>query len=302
MPGAAAGGGTRRQPLAARPLASGERSGAPTGLAGEVARLQTLLHREQHIAAALRDRVAEMARELRALRERAPAPAPAPAVLSLEPDGGGEARGGAEAPASPSVLASPTTPADAASDSPRHRADELSLEVLRSRTGRARSMFVDLASPAASTFPPAESRPDADSLVEIVVPEFAEEHAGPRLVVVHLPDGGDVEAEIPPDVPSGACWQFDVRRPSLFRGFSCRCGSFLGVWAQVVIAAQKQRRRLFLQDDATRQELLDEIAELSWALHASQAATIIQKTVHRRRHAQALARQGAAMRAVLRPA
>ena len=199
----------------------------------------------------------------------------------------------------------PTTPADAASDSPRHRADELSLEVLRSRTGRARSMFVDLASPAASTFPPAEtpgdSSPDADSLVEIVVPEFAEEHAGPRLVVVHLPDGGDVEAEIPPDVPSGACWQFDVRRP-LFRGFSCRYEAFLGVWAQVVVAAQKQRRRLFLQDDATRQELLVEIEELSWALHASQAATIIQKAVHRRRHALALARQGAAMRAVLRPA
>ena len=87
-----------------------------------------------------------------------------------------------------------------------------------------------------------------------------------------------------------------------FAGFPAAAEAFLGVWAQVVIAAQKQRRRLFLQDDATRQELLDEIAELSWALHASQAATIIQKTVHRRRHAQALARQGAAMRAVLRPA
>ena len=244
-------------------------------------------------------------------RARPDRSAGAAAALSLSPDAtptcdalsplkalkGSEA----ERAASPAVVGSPL-PGDN-TDSPRNRcsSEPLGVEALRARTGRAASMFRDIRSPARSellpTSPPgprAVSEPEGarqleqeqedeeeeeeeqfeEQFVAIVVPNFPEDNV--RLVTVLLADGSEVEVDVPSGLPAGE--QFVVN---------------------VAEAVRRQRRQRFLEEEATRDELLSEIEVLSWSLTATVAATRIQGFVRRRWYSLALIRNAKAMRALV---
>jgi hypothetical protein len=242
-------------------------------------------------------------------RARPDRSAGAAAALSLSPDAtptrdalsplkalkGSEA----ERAASPAVVGSPL-PNDN-TDSPRNRcsSEPLGVEALRARTGRAASMFRDIRSPARSellpTSPPgprAVSEPEGarqleqeqedeeeeeqfeEQFVAIVVPNFPEDNV--RLVTVLLADGSEVEVDVPSGLPAGE--QFVVN---------------------VAEAVRRQRRQRFLEEEATRDELLSEIEVLSWSLTATVAATRIQGFVRRRWYSLALIRNAKAMRALV---
>jgi hypothetical protein len=236
-------------------------------------------------------------------RARPDRSAGAAAALSLSPDAtptrdalsplkalkGSEA----ERAASPAVVGSPL-PSDN-TDSPRNRcsSEPLGVEALRARTGRAASMFRDIRSPARSellpTSPPgprAVSAPEGarqleqeqeqfeEQFVAIVVPNFPEDNV--RLVTVLLADGSEVEVDVPSGLPAGE--QFVVN---------------------VAEAVRRQRRQRFLEEEATRDELLSEIEVLSWSLTATVAATRIQGFVRRRWYSLALIRNAKAMRALV---
>ena len=183
---------------------------------------------------------------------------------------------------SPKVVASPLSTAD--SDSPRHMAASapLGVEALRSRTGRAKAMFVDIASPARSSShaggadepsaaaAAAVEEPPASSFVEIAVPEFPD---GSRMVTVLLPDGHELQIEVPGDVGTGASYIIDVDHE-----------------------ARQQRRRLFVEGGAaTREQLLEEINELACCLEVNMAAVAIQAAYRRLRCQRALRSTARAM-------
>ena len=190
---------------------------------------------------------------------------------------------------SPSVRASPVASSDEF-DSPRNRcsSEPLGVEHLRARTGRAALMFCDVKSPARSQLLPTSPSPqtrqtelrevaeDIDEFVEIVVPSLPDDV---RLVNVLLDDGSQVEVDVPTEVRAGETYVVNV--------------------AQVL---RRQRRQKFLQDDATRAELLQEIEFLSWSLTATVAAVKIQAFVRRRRCARTTKQNAAVLMGLIREA
>ena len=191
-------------------------------------------------------------------------------------------------PMSPSVRGSPIAPSDD-TDSPRNRCSShpLGVEHLRERTGRAALMFRDIQSPARSQLLPpspscrlqqaeaaAEEDDVEDELVEIVVPALPDDV---RQVNVLLGDGSQVEVEVPSEVPEGERYVVNVAEE-----------------------LRRQRRQTFLQEDATRAELLQEIEFLSWSLTATAACVQIQAFVRRRQHALAMKQNAAALMALIR--
>jgi hypothetical protein len=218
-------------------------------LGGEAQQLRVALHKERHRTAALLDRVAEMSRDLRRRdAQLAAALRRAESAEQTAVDGD-----------SPRVVASPVPAADEVceADSPQHllASVPLGVEALRSRTGRAKGMFLDIQSPhATSSVGLSDERagePDSPEpcLVEVVVPEFS---ADSRLVTVLLPDGSEVLVELPETCVAGDRHVIDVTQ-----------------------AARQQRRRLFVEGeglatDCTREQLLEEIAELRSKLAATE--------------------------------
>lgn len=257
--------------------------------------LRVLLHKEKHRTAALLDRVAEMSREARrrdellaavtarlaAAEARAAAPQPPP-----RPPAGGSSSPGSS---SPKVVASPLA-SSAESDSPRHTAASapLGVEALRSRTGRAKAMFRDLDSPARSSSraaggaagpespavdDAAAEEPPSSSFVEIAVPEFPD---GSRMVTVLLPDGNELQVEVPGGLGTGDGYIIDVEHE-----------------------ARQQRRRLFVEGAATREQLLEEINEMAFCLEVNMAAVSIQAAYRRLRCRRALRSNAHAMLALV---
>jgi|EP01043_Picozoa_sp_COSAG02_P010659 hypothetical protein len=191
---------------------------------------------------------------------------------------------------SPSVRASPVARIDDI-DSPRNRcsSEPLGVEHLRERTGRAALMFRDIRSPARSTsllqqqevIAEVEEEQDADDgkdeFVEIVVPSLPDERV--RLVNVLLGDGSQVEVDVPGDVQVGETYVVNVADE-----------------------LRRQRRQKFLDEDATRAELLQEIEFLSWSLTATVAAVKIQAFVRRRQYRLIVKQNTAALMDLIREA
>ncbi len=188
---------------------------------------------------------------------------------------------------SPSVRASPVARSDD-TDSPRNRcsSEPLGVEHLRERTGSAALMFRDIRSPARSTSQlqqpegiaeaEEEDEDGNDEFVEIVVPSLPDDV---RLVNVLLGDGSQVEVDVPSDVQVGEKYVVNV--------------------ADVL---RRQRRRKFLDEDATRAELLQEIEFLSWSLTAHVAAVKIQAAVRRRQYRLTMKQNAAVLMGLIREA
>lgn len=230
--------------------------------------------------------------------KRSRRPAAPPENLSLSPVVASVTQQKVEKAISPSVRGSPVVPSDD-TDSPRNRcsSEPLGVEHLRARTGRAASMFCDIRSPARSQLLPtsplsqrrqaeearvavvaaaAEEEDNLETYVEIVVPSLPDDL---RLVNVLLDDGSQVEVDVPAEVRTGETYVVNV--------------------AEVL---RRQRRQKFLEDDATRAELLQEIEFLSWSLSATVAAARIQAFVRRRQCGWAMKQNAAALMGLIREA
>jgi hypothetical protein len=147
-------------------------------------------------------------------------------------------------------------------------------------------MFRDIRSPARSTSQlqqpegiaeaEEEDEDGNDEFVEIVVPSLPDDV---RLVNVLLGDGSQVEVDVPSDVQVGEKYVVNV--------------------ADVL---RRQRRRKFLDEDATRAELLQEIEFLSWSLTAHVAAVKIQAAVRRRQYRLTMKQNAAVLMGLIREA
>ena len=117
---------------------------------------------------------------------------------------------------------------------------------------------------------------DNDDFVEIVVPSLPEDL---RLVNVLLDGGTQVEVHVPNDVRAGETYLVNVAQE-----------------------LRRQRRQRFLEEDATRAELLQEIEFLSWSLTATAAAVKIQTFVRRRQYGRIMQQNAVALMTLIREA